>query len=169
MQFIETSMFGVRAARMSFASSTSTTRVTLFPMVHVGEPAFYDATYEDALGHDVVLIEGVRSPIPFRVTRSYRWLVGSRAMAGLVVQPRFPIGVGPARVVHADVTGEEFAREWAAVPIWIRAVIYVLAPLVGLRRRWFSTRARLAKDMRCEDPAQSRRASRLHARDRGAD
>jgi hypothetical protein len=90
MQFIEPSVMGVRSARLSFASPRSSARVTLFPMAHVGEPAFYQATYADALAHDVVLFEGVRSPITTRITRSYRWLVGSRAMAGLVVQPTFP-------------------------------------------------------------------------------
>jgi hypothetical protein len=120
-------------------------------MAHVGEQEFYELTYEDALAHDVVLFEGVRSPIVARVTRSYRWLVGSRAMVGLIVQPRLPRDQGPAQVIHADLTTEEFAKEWRAIPVWQRAAIYVLAPLVGLHRRWFSTRGKLAKDMACED------------------
>jgi hypothetical protein len=120
-------------------------------MVHVGEPKFYELTYEDALAHEVVLFEGVRSPITTRVTRSYRWLVGSRSMAGLIVQPRLTAAEGSARLIHADLTAEEFAKEWRAIPLWQRAAIYVLAPLVGLHRRWFSTRSKLAKDMACED------------------
>lgn len=150
MQFLESSMFGVRSARLSFTSPTSPVRITLFPMLHVGEPEFYDVTYRDALGHDVVLIEGLRSPITARITRSYRWLVGSKAMAGLVVQPRFPGDGASARIVHADLPHEEFVREWRAVPIWLRAAIYILAPLVGLCRR-YSSRARLAKDLSCDD------------------
>ncbi len=151
MQFVETSVFGVRSARLTFASRTCPTRITLFPMVHVGEPEFYERTYEDALAHDVVFIEGVRSPITTRITRAYRWLAGSRAMAGLIVQPRFPKAQEPARVILADLSAEEFAKEWRAVPLWFRALIYLLAPCIGLRRRWFSTSRTLAKHMRCED------------------
>jgi hypothetical protein len=151
MQFVEPSMLGVRSARLNFASRTSSKRVTLFPMVHVGEAMFYAATYEDALAHEVVLIEGVHSPITIRVTRSYRWLIGSPAMAGLIVQPRFPRAEGTARIILADLTADEFATEWSAVPLWQRAAIYVLAPLIGLQRRWFSTKNKLAKDMLCED------------------
>jgi len=151
MQFIESSVFGVRAARLTFASPRTKTRVTLFPMVHVGEPEFYRATYEDALNHDVVLWEGVRSPITMRITRSYRWLLGSRSMAGLVLQPRIPNDAGKARLVHADLTAQEFESEWKAVPLWLRMAVCALAPLVGLHRRWFSSRSKLAKDMRCED------------------
>jgi hypothetical protein len=151
MQFIEQSLLGVRSARLGFESRTSPAHITLFPMVHVGEPEFYRLTYEDALAHDVVLFEGVRSPIATRITRSYRWLVGSRAMAGLVVQPRMDANGARAKVVHADLTAEDFAAEWKAVPLWQRALIYIFAPLVGLRRRWFETRNGLAKQMRCED------------------
>ena len=120
-------------------------------MVHVGEPEFYEATYADALKHEVVFVEGVNSPITTRITRSYRWLVGSRAMAGLISQPRFPRDEGSARIVHADLTADEFAAQWRAIPLWQRAAVYVLAPLIGLHRRWASTRAKLANDLRCED------------------
>jgi hypothetical protein len=135
MQFLESSMLGVRSARLSFANRALPVRITLFPMVHVGEAEFYDLTYRDARDHDVVFLEGVRSPITTRVTRSYRWLVGSKAMAGLVVQPRFPRDAATARIVHADLSAEEFEREWRAVPIWLRAAVYVQSPLVGLQRR----------------------------------
>ncbi len=142
---------GVRAARLAFVDPKTFARVTLFPMVHVGEAAFYEEVYRDALTHDVVLFEGVRSPIVARVTRSYRWLVGSRAMIGLVVQPRF-VGINSsASIVHADLTPEEFAVEWHKVALWIRGLIYVAAPLLGLNRRWFTSKAALAKDMGCED------------------
>jgi len=150
MQFIESSMLGVRSARLSFARGGSAVRVTLFPMIHIGEPDFYDATYKDALSHDVVLIEGVRSPVVLRITRSYRWLIGSKAMAGLVVQPPIAVEGADARMVLADLSREEFEREWRDVPLWQRVVLYLLAPVVGLRRRYVS-RARLAKDMSCDD------------------
>lgn len=150
MQFVESSLLGVRAARLAFTCRDTGHRVTLLPMVHIGEPEFYRAAYEDALGHDVVLVEGVRSPIVTRVTRSYRWLVGSRAMAGLIVQPNFP-ATGPARIVHADLSGEEFKAEWRAVPLWMRLASYLVAPLMGLQRRWFSSRSQLAKAMTFDD------------------
>jgi hypothetical protein len=119
-------------------------------MVHIGEPAFYEATYRDAFAHDVALIEGVDSPIVKRVTRSYRWLVGSRAMAGLIVQPQVEREMVKGRVVHADLSGREFAQEWRKAPLLVRAIIFLLAPIVGLRRR-YSGRGALAKDLACDD------------------
>ncbi len=67
------------------------------------------------------------------------------------MQPRFPVANGRPAVINADLTPEVFALEWRKVSLWLRWLIYGLAPLMGLHRRWFSSRAKLAKDMSCED------------------
>ena len=120
-------------------------------MIHVGEPEFYRATYADAEAHDVVLLEGVRSPVVKRITRSYRWIEGSKNLSGLVVQPRFPENPSAARIVHADLSQHEFEEAWHKVPLWLRFTVSVLAPLIGLKRRWRCSRSALAKEMNCED------------------
>jgi len=120
-------------------------------MTHVGELEFYQKTYTDAQTHDVILLEGVKSPIATRITRSYRWLVGSPRMAGLVVQPPYPKTAPPPRVVQADLSPTEFEAEWLKVPIWLRLTVYLLAPILGLDRRWRYSRSRLAKGMSCDD------------------
>ena len=120
-------------------------------MVHVGQSEFYGTTYADAQTHDIIFTEGIRSPITTRITRSYRWLVGSRAMIGLIVQPRFPAADADSKIVHADLTTDEFEAEWRKVQWWIRAAVYIVAPIVGLQRRWLYTRTRLTKEMSCDD------------------
>ena len=124
-------------------------------MIHIGEPEFYRAAFNDAFAHDIVLVEGVRSPISVRVTRSYRWLLGSRRIA-LSLQPNSPeVGSCHARIVHADLSGPEFAREWQKVQLWLRLLVYLLSPLIGLHRRWFATRESLAKGISVDDqPSQ---------------
>ena len=110
MQILESSMLGLRAARLHLKSPNSHRTVTLFPMVHVGEAGFYEQTYKDASSHDVVLVEGVGSEVGRHLTRSYRWIDTGRL--GLVVQPRYPSPeVAGARVVLADLTAEEFHFE----------------------------------------------------------
>jgi hypothetical protein len=153
MQLIEASSMGVRAARFVLSSPNCPVTITLFPMVHVGEPSFYRAVYEEAFNNDVALVEGVRSPIVKRITRSYRWIEGSRIL-GLVVQPRAPGQQQVrARIVHADLAPDEFAQVWRTVPIWLRAALFLIAPSIGLWRRFFVTRAILAKDLSCDDQA----------------
>jgi hypothetical protein len=150
MQIVEVSVFGLRAARHTLISPDATTNVTLFPMIHVGTEAFYRQVYDDAGSHDVMLVEGVKSPVVRLLTSSYRWI--NTGKLGLVIQPRSPKERhGEARVVHADLSPEEFHETWRKVPLWLRVLASVLAPLAGLKRRFFATRETIAKNLEMED------------------
>ncbi len=151
MQIMEGSDWALRTARLSLGNPHSNIRLTLFPMVHVGEPDFFRTVFADAFSHDVVLVEGVNSPIAQRVTRAYRWIEGSKTM-NLLVQRPYPAQAGcHARIVHADLSGEEFTKIWLDIPLWLRAVVYVLAPAVGAWLRWFGSRAMLARKLSLDD------------------
>lgn len=150
MQILESSMLGLRTARLVLGSSGSNVTVTLFPMVHVGDEAFYRAAYADALAHDVLLFEGVQSPVARRLTRVYRWIDVGRL--GLTVQPREALlGRGVARLVHADLSADEFHAEWRRVPLGLRIYLSLAAPVVGLWLRFFATRESIAKRQVQED------------------
>ena len=157
MQILECSMFGLRAARHQFTHPNSSMSVTLFPMVHIGETAFYENTFNDALSHDVVLTEGVRSPVVRHLTSSYRWINVSKL--GLIVQPRLPPPKADgARVIHADLSAEEFHIEWRKVPRLLRLAAFIIAPVMGLHRRLFATRKSLAHKMEMDDLQSSEEA-----------
>ena len=151
MQLLESSYLGLRTARLTFRGEDSNVSVTLFPMIHLGDAAFYEAVYQDACSHDVVLVEGVRSPVTTRVTRSYRWISGSKRL-GLVVQPKAPPQTDSAAcLIHADLSGEEFERHWRKVALATRLLLYALAPAYALYQRWFGTRESLAKGHSLDD------------------
>lgn len=150
MQILESSMLGLRTARMVFRSRESPVSVTLYPMVHVGDERFYKETYDEAFSHDAVLVEGVRSPVGRNLTRSYRWI--DLKKLGLVRQPKAPPQDSvPARIVKADLTTEEFHREWRKVSLLLRAAFLFAAPIYGIHRRLFSSRQNLARNMCLED------------------
>jgi hypothetical protein len=155
MQILEDTAFGLRSARISLVSPVFDTTITLFPMVHVGEPDFYSRVYEDACDHDVVLIEGINSPITTRITRSYRWMLQSKRL-NLSLQPRFPQSSARGlRVVHADLSADEFRVAWEEVSVWVRWLVYVAAPVIGLRRKMSASRRTLAKGLAMDDqPSQ---------------
>jgi len=61
MQYIESSVIGVRSAVITLKRRTTPLRFVLFPMVHVAEPAFY-ATVEARAGKcDLIVAEGMPS------------------------------------------------------------------------------------------------------------
>ncbi|WP_432200744.1 hypothetical protein ACRAQ7_00200 [Erythrobacter sp. W53] len=123
-------------------------RITIFPMVHVGEQAFYDRVHSEALAHDAVLFEGVRSRQTRLLTASYRWLDFARL--GLVVQPAIQDYVKDtthARLAHADISSEEVEVLWRRMPFWLRAVVGIGAPIYGLVSKLTATRESIAKGM----------------------
>jgi hypothetical protein len=154
MQIVESTSWGVRSARISLRHPKSDKTITLFPMIHIGEQQFYDGVYQDALSHDVILLEGIRSPITTRITRSYRLIEGK--IIGLVIQPKLEKPHDcQTQIVQSDLSPDEFATVWREIPFWQRLLIYVLSPAIGLARRRSATRSSLAKDMSFEDaPSQ---------------
>lgn len=145
MQILESSIFGLRAVRLSLRAPGAGVIVTLFPMVHMGEPRFYEEVYKQAADNDVVLVEGVTSPVVKRITRSYRWLQGSKRL-NLHLQPKFSLPTGStARVVHADLTRDEFEAAWRKVPGWLAWALYLLAPFHALKLRLDGSREQLAR------------------------
>jgi len=153
LQLIETSALGVRSAWFRFACRDNGWSVSLYPMIHVGEPAFYEAVYRAAAAHDVVLVEGVRSAVSRHLTRTYRW---SAKRYGLIVQPRFEAGPEGPRVVQADLSRHEFDVEWKRIPLWIRALVNLMVPFVALALRWSGTRESLAATAELEDRKSQR-------------
>jgi hypothetical protein len=150
VQILETSVMGLRSARMEFRHRTSPVTVTLYPMVHIGERSFYDTSYDEAFSHDVTLIEGIRSPVSRHLTRSYRWLNLGRL--GLTLQPKPPAQEAVrGKIVKADLSPDEFHREWRKIFLPLRAVFLILAPLVGMHRRLFGSREMLGRRMTLED------------------
>jgi hypothetical protein len=153
MQILEGSVIGLRAARITFSSPAYPTKITLFPMVHIGEAGFYREVFRDAYNHDAVLVEGVSSPVVRRITRAYRWIASSSRL-GLERQPAGPSpGDCRAEIVHADLSGPEFEAEWRKVPLGLRLFIRLLTPIASLHFRGTTTRQELAKRLAMEDYA----------------
>ncbi|MFF0307049.1 hypothetical protein ACFYSC_06460 [Streptosporangium sp. NPDC004379] len=58
MQFIETSIMGVRSAVLTFRRSRSRPTFLLVPMAHIAERSFYDQVAERLRGCDLIVAEG---------------------------------------------------------------------------------------------------------------
>ncbi|WP_321501165.1 hypothetical protein [Breoghania sp.] len=155
MQIIESSIFGVRSVRMVLTSKDHPHEVTLFPMIHIGEATFFEAVIADAVSHDIVLHEGVKSRHSKRLTRSYRWAAVSKKL-GLRLQQQFRAKeICDTRVIRADLDTDEFDRLWRGLPFRLRCLAYFLPSLVGLQRRLFATRESLAEGIAMSDHTSS--------------
>jgi hypothetical protein len=164
MQIIEVSVTGVRSAVLRLTLRATPLRFEIFPMVHIGEPAFYTAVTERLRRCDLIVAEGVgRSGSPDESVRS-RW-AGRSAVSALTASYRIPAWFERSGlvkqninydtlsvpVVYPDMTGQQFATGWRAVPLRQRALAVVAAPLIGLERLAFGSRRALARHLELTD------------------
>jgi hypothetical protein len=169
VQIIEVSVLGVRSSVLRLTRHDSPLRFEIFPMVHIADPAFYTAVTQRLRNCDLIVAEGVgrpddpsgassvgssggtagRSAALSALTASYR-LPARLERSGLVEQNIDYNALGvPVR--YPDMTGEQFAAGWQAVPLWQRALAVTVSPLIGLDRLAFGSRRALARDMELTD------------------
>ncbi len=155
MQNLESSIIGLRSARIELASPENETVVTLFPMIHIGDSAFYEAIRAETPNYGAVLYEGVNGWRARLLISSYRAIPDATRL-GLVRQsdalPKSSLG---PHAVHADLTEEEFAAAWDRAPFGLRFALMLLSPIYGLYRRHRATRTSIASARSMDDKFSS--------------
>lgn len=146
MQLIESTPFGVRSAYRKLTSSEKSPTIHLFPMVHIGDEAFYAEVHTRASQMDIVLTEGVKGQVPKAITLSYR-LVEKNSKFGLVTQPSFPESETGPVIVNIDVSHKKFSQKWQKTKWITRFGLPALAPFYGLKFAVFGSREQLAKHL----------------------
>ena len=149
MQILENSVLGLRSARLSFEAPSRQLSLILYPMVHVAEPEFYAQVFDEAYAADIILTEGIDTPVVRRLTRAYRFMATKRN--GLVLQSSADPKSAPEKTRRADLFPDEFVALWKDLPRWQRVLATIAAPLVGLRNRWGLSRQYLAKHLEMDD------------------
>ena len=151
-QYIEvTELAGVRSAVLTFRCRTSAVSFVLFPMIHLGEPAFYGQVADRLRRCDLVVAEGIRggSVSAQAITAAYRRLDGSRRL-GLVVQHIDFDALG-VPVANPDMTDREFDGEFRKLPLRERMAMAALVPVFVAGMRLLGTRHWLARQLQTED------------------
>lgn len=144
-------MIGLRSARIELASRERNVVVTLFPMIHIGDRAFYEAIRAEIPDFDAVLYEGVKGWRARLLTTSYRVMAGTERLGPVRQSNALPVkSLGPY-AVHADLTEEEFATAWGRAPLGLRFLLMSIAPIYGLYLRFLATRTSIASAQSMND------------------
>jgi hypothetical protein len=154
VQFIESNVFGVRAALYSLVRPDGAPRFLLFPMIHIGSAEFYSQVHKKLDECDVILFEGVRTFRARMLSLSYR-IVARRRRLGLVAQDASLLRGLHGQLIHADVAPGEFKDNWSQIPAHIRFAILLIAPLYGGYHYLTATKESIGKKMKSEDLASA--------------
>ncbi len=91
MQIIEVSATGVRSSVLRLTRHDSPLRFQVFPMIHIGEPAYYAAVTERLRRCDLIVAEGVGGvATPDGRVASRPGAPGSAAVSALTVSYQLP-------------------------------------------------------------------------------
>ncbi|WP_144128235.1 hypothetical protein [Catellatospora sichuanensis] len=155
MQIIEVTEFWVRSAVIRLRHRQSPLEFVIYPMIHMAEPAFYEAVTARLGKADVVVAEGIRgdgrrrSPLVGALMLSYTALRFNRRMK-LVKQAIDYRALG-VPVINPDVTVEQFEDGWRKVPLAHRLGVWCILPVVILVRLFGGTQLIWSKSMEVND------------------
>lgn len=145
MQFLESSLIGLRSAVCELGSQKVAPRFLIIPMVHIGDQSFYEDVSRRLDECQTIIFEGVPGFRTRLLTQAYR-ITAKRRSLGLVLQrdaihmKRFK-----ARKIHGDITSEGFTANWRTLP-WLQQIgLLTLAPIYGCWMYLVASRDSLAR------------------------
>jgi hypothetical protein len=156
---------GLRSAVIELRRKDTPLRFVLFPMLHLGEPSFYEAVTERLRECDLVVAEGIqgKSRTASGLTLSYRLV--KRGRLGLVAQ-RLDLQSLGVQVLYPDMSADELKRHWRRIPLARRLALWLTLPVFIPFVFLFGTRERLAGHMQLEDDHTMGRTDGSDAMDR---
>ncbi len=151
MQFIEKNSFNVRSAVYRLKKKGSGIEFLVFPMLHVGSPEFYEEISKRLSTCDLILAEGVKSRRAYLITFSYRLMKYIRRIDLVTQQDGMQVEKFRSKLVNADIDGSLFDQRWSALPLKLRAQLFVFIPVFVVYLFLFGTRRMIAEHIEFND------------------
>lgn len=150
MQFIESTIFGVRSAYWKLSCNSDMPIIHVFPMVHIADREFYEAVLKKLSDSDVILVEGVKTKTTRLLSYSYRNAIKNPKL-GMVLQPKILQTEVRGKIIHSDVSSSDFRKQWKALGLFTKLKLLTLFPAYGVYLRYFGSREKIARGMNTED------------------
>ena len=145
MQFLESSLIGLRSAVREMESQKVSPRFLVIPMVHIGDQSFYEDVSRRLDDCQTIIFEGVPGFRSQLLTQAYRITVKRRSLGLILQRDAIRIDRFKARKIHGDITSEGFAAQWRTLP-WLQHIgMLILAPVYGCWMYLVATRDSLAR------------------------
>lgn len=151
MQFIEKNSLNVRSAVYHLKKEGSGLEFLLFPMIHVGSKEFYYEVSRRLSACDLILAEGVNSRKASLLTLSYRIVKKIRRMDLVTQQEGLKVSLFREKLENPDMEGQAFDERWSALPLNLRAQLFVFIPVYVIYLFLCGTRETLAENIAVED------------------
>ena len=150
MQFIEKNGFDVRSAIYRLGRDGDGLEFILFPMIHVGEKRFYEEIGHRLKECDLIFVEGIGSKKARLLVLMYEVIEKIKGF-DLVTQHALKLSEFGDRVVHTDMDTETFDVNWSSLPLYTRAMLFLIVPFFIVYLYLWGTRSIIAEHMATDD------------------
>ncbi len=151
MQFIEKNSFNVRSAVYHLKKDGAGLEFLLFPMIHAGSKEFYDEVSRRLSACDLILMEGVNSRKASLLTFSYRIVKKIRRLDFVTQRDGMNLSGFRDKIINSDIERRAFDERWSALPLGLKAQLFLFLPVWVVYLFLFGTRESLAENMATED------------------
>jgi hypothetical protein len=153
MQFIEKNSFNIRSAVYRLGREDDQIEFILFPMIHIGEKAYYEEVQRRLAECDLIFLEGVKSKRASLLVYSYE-VVGKIKRLDLVTQKALRLSHNlREKVFNPDIGTVEFDAGWSNIPLSTRVLLSLTLPFYVIYLYLWGTRNLLAENIALEDLA----------------
>jgi hypothetical protein len=152
----EKNSFNVRSAVYHLKKGDAGLEFLLFPMIHVGSREFYDEVCRRLAECDLILAEGVNSRKAHLLTLSYRIVKKIRRMDLVTQRDGMKVSGFLDKIINSDMDGRAFDERWSALPLGLRAQLFLFLPICVVNLFLFGARETLAENMALEDLPSSK-------------
>ena len=120
-------------------------------MIHVGSREFYEEISRRLSTCDLILAEGVKSKKANILTMSYRVVKKIRRMDLITQKDGMKVDGFREKIINSDMEGDAFTERWSALPLGLRAQIFLFIPIYVVYLLLFGTRETLAEHIALDD------------------
>ncbi|OJJ21573.1 hypothetical protein BKI52_13600 [marine bacterium AO1-C] len=145
MQIVSGNALDVRVAVYHFTKLNSPHQFITFPMIHIGEPQFYQEVARRLAQCDIVLYEGITAKKGIFAIKSYESIAKHLGLS-LQREELKKKGLEHVEFIHADLSKQEFEGYWKKIPLHQRMFFNSITFLAYIYTLTQSTRADLVKD-----------------------
>jgi len=144
MQIVSGNALDVRVAVYHFTKPNSPHQFITFPMIHIGEPQFYQEIARRLAQCDIVLYEGIAAKKGIFAIKSYE-SIAKHLELSLQREELTKQGLSHIDFIHADLSKQEFEGYWRKIPLHQRMFFNSLTFLAYVYTLTQTTRADLLK------------------------
>ncbi len=129
MQFIKSWDCGAKSCRITYNHPDSKLKITIYPMLQMASPVFYQKVSDDLKRFKFILYERAANCKNNRKHPLYSLTAKSLGLTEQKDSLKLPSDIS---LINIDIPSYEFRNDYKTIPVWKKLMIYLWFPITWL-------------------------------------